>query len=104
MMKRLTGLQANLARTDNETEAYILANQGTKDVPACSSCHGPNRTADAPIAPSLEGQSQGFLVTQLKLWRDGKRNDGKRAEQMLKAAQDLSDKEIKILAEWYAGQ
>ncbi|KKN80024.1 hypothetical protein LCGC14_0334070 [marine sediment metagenome] len=102
--KDVAANRVNAARQDNETQGYILANQGTKDVPACSSCHGPNRTADAPIAPSLEGQSQGFLVTQLKLWRDGKRNDGKRAEQMLKAAQDLSDKEIKILAEWYAGQ
>jgi len=89
---------------DKETAGYVLANQGTKDVPACSSCHGSNRTADAPISPALAGQSRGFLITQLKLWRDGKRNDGKRAEQMRKAAQDLTDEQIKILAEWYAGQ
>ncbi|KEJ95297.1 Cytochrome c553 [Pseudosulfitobacter pseudonitzschiae] len=80
-----------------------LAMRGTDAVPACTQCHGPGRAADAPIAPVLAGQSRAYLESQLKLWRDGHRGGGVRANLMTKAAQDLSDAEITALAEWFAG-
>ncbi|UOA29364.1 c-type cytochrome [Pseudosulfitobacter sp. DSM 107133] len=81
-----------------------LALRGTAEVPACTACHGPARQADAPIAPVLAGQSRAYLESQLKLWRDGHRGGGARANLMTKAAQDLSDADIAALADWYAEQ
>lgn len=92
---------AATAQTDHA--GAQLAMRGTDAVPACTQCHGPGRAADAPIAPSLAGQSRAYLQSQLKLWRDGHRGGGVRANLMTKAAQDLSDAEITALAEWFAG-
>lgn len=80
-----------------------LAMRGTDKVAACTACHGPARRADAPIAPVLAGQSHAYLESQLKLWREGHRGGGARANLMTKAAQDLSDDEITALSEWFAG-
>ncbi len=86
---------------DNTTPGWLLANRGTDDVPSCTSCHHPK--ADA-IAPAIAGQSQEYLKSQLYLWREGTRGGGKRAKLMRKAAQDLTDAQIAILADWYAAQ
>lgn len=80
-----------------------LAMRGTVKVAACTACHGPARQSDAPIAPVLAGQGRAYLESQLKLWREGYRGGGARANLMTKAAQDLSDDEIAALAEWFAG-
>lgn len=77
-----------------------LATRGTDDVPACSACHGPNATEENARFPSLSGQDRGFLVTQLRLWRDGTRGG---SELMEKAALDLTDAEIAALADWFSG-
>lgn len=87
----------------DDTPGALLAQRGTGDVPACTACHGPGRQADAPIAPLLTGQSRDYLVSQLKLWRDGHRGGGERAKLMRKAAQDLKDADIEALADWFSG-
>ena len=79
-----------------------MARQGSRDVPACTACHGPGRRADAPIAPLLAGQGREYLTTQLELWRDGYRGGGERARLMRKAARDLSDADIAALADYFA--
>ncbi|PVA05527.1 c-type cytochrome [Thalassorhabdomicrobium marinisediminis] len=88
---------------DPEAPAALLATRGTGDVPACTACHGPERDAEAPIAPVITGQNEGYLRAQLRLWRDGARGGGVRAELMRKAAQDLTDAEIDNLAAFFAG-
>lgn len=80
----------------------FLARRGTADVSACTVCHGPGREANAPIAPVLAGQSRDYLEIQLKLWREGLRGGGTRANLMVKAAQDLDDDQIAALADWFA--
>ncbi|MBU2359416.1 MAG: c-type cytochrome, partial [Alphaproteobacteria bacterium] len=81
-----------------------LAMQGTHDVPACTSCHGPKAGPRAADFPRLAGESVTFLSDQLHLWRDGARGGGARANLMTKAAQDLSDDDIAALSAWFAAQ
>lgn len=94
--------EETLSDQQRQSPGGQLATRGNEDVPTCNACHGPDRSADAPIAPTLAGQAQDYMAEQLKLWRDGKRRGGARANLMLKAAQDLSDNDIRALAEWYA--
>ncbi|QFU08170.1 Cytochrome c4 precursor [Rhodobacteraceae bacterium THAF1] len=82
-----------------------LATNGTRDVPACTACHGPK--ADQPRAasfPRLAGQSETFLAQQLRLWRSGVRGGGDTSNLMTKSAQDLTDDDIAALSAWYATQ
>ncbi len=80
-----------------------LAYAANTRVPACRACHGPwNAPLDA-LFPSLAGQHEGYLATQLRLWRDGMRGGGPAAELMHEAARGLSDADIAALAAWYAG-
>ncbi len=81
-----------------------LARRGTDDVPACTACHGPDAEKGNRLTPRLAGQHRPYLEAQLRLWRDGKRHGGERANLMTKAAQDLTDADISALAEWYAAR
>lgn len=63
----------------------------------CQVCHGIDGIAKIPIAPHLAGESQIYLETQLKAFRNGKREH----EMMTVVAKDLKDDEITSLAQWY---
>jgi cytochrome c553 len=65
---------------------------------ACAVCHGAKGIANAPETPHLAGQPQGYLVAQLKAFRDGTRKH----EVMAVIAKPLSDADIDALARWYA--
>ncbi|UWQ22952.1 c-type cytochrome [Jannaschia sp. W003] len=80
-----------------------LAKRGTLDDPSCASCHGDAATRPARAEfPALNGQHEGYLAAQLRLWRDGARGGGARSHLMTAAARDLSDGEIAALAAYYA--
>lgn len=79
-----------------------LARSGTREIPACTACHGPGATEVSTRIPALAGQSRAYLETQLRLWRDGNRGGSDRAELMAKAAAGLEDEDILALADWYA--
>jgi cytochrome c553 len=53
-----------------------------------------------PNTPHIAGQPEGYLVDQLKAFRDGRR----RNEVMNVVAKPLSDADIADLAQWYAAQ
>ena len=72
------------------------------DVPACRACHGPGATRGAEGTPPLAGQHSQYLATQLRLWRDGRRGGGPRANLMHMVAIDLRDADIAALAAYYA--
>ncbi len=82
-------------------EGTALATRGTRDVPACTACHGPGAPVAQPAGPVLSGQDPAFLATQLRLWRDGVRTG---SDKMRAAARALTDEQIALLAEWYAAQ
>jgi cytochrome c oxidase subunit 1 len=83
--------------------ALAAAETGDDDVPACRACHGPDPAEWAEGTPSLSGQHQGYLETQLRLWRGGERGGGPRANLMHVVALDLTDADIAALAAYYAG-
>ncbi len=71
---------------------------GRKKAKQCRTCHGIDGIARIPIAPHLAGESRVYLETQLKAFRNGKREH----EMMTVVAKGLSDADISDLAAWYS--
>lgn len=65
---------------------------------ACIACHGENGIALVPDAPNLAGETNIYIDTQLKAFRIGKRKH----EVMSEIAQDLTDEDIRAVADWYS--
>ncbi|MCY4304982.1 MAG: c-type cytochrome [Aestuariivita sp.] len=65
---------------------------------ACISCHGVEGISLVEDAPNLAGEVNIYLATQLKAFRSGKRQH----EIMTDIAAELSDDEIRDIANWYA--
>ena len=89
LMGASLGFSANTFAAD-PAEGRILAAQ-------CKTCHGLDGIAKIPIAPNLAGESQIYLVKQLKAFRIGKREN----EMMSVVTKDLTDQQISDLAAWY---
>jgi cytochrome c553 len=72
-------------------------------VPACMACHGPSGSGNAAAAwPSLRGQQPEYIVSQLKMFRDGSRaNDT--GKMMRNVAARMSDAEMTVVAAYIAG-
>ncbi len=64
----------------------------------CRVCHGLDGVGTNPMIPNIGGQSAEYLSKQLQDFRAGQRED----PQMSIIASDLTDEEIKALADWYA--
>ncbi|MEO0823335.1 MAG: cytochrome c [Pseudomonadota bacterium] len=64
----------------------------------CRTCHGIDGIAQIPIAPHLAGESQVYLMNQLKAFRSGKREH----EMMSVVAKGMTDEQIADVAAWYA--
>ena len=64
----------------------------------CSACHGPNGVSPNDIWPNLAGQKEGYLVAQMKAFRDGQRTN----PMMAPMAAPLSDTDIDNLAAYYS--
>ena len=63
----------------------------------CASCHGSNGVSAMDMWPNLAGQKTGYLVKQLRAFRDGSRNDAV----MIGMTNALSDDDIDNLAAYY---
>ena len=64
----------------------------------CVACHGPEGISNNDLWPNLAGQKHGYLVKQMKAFRDGTRND----PMMAPMVAALSDEDIDNLAAYYA--
>ena len=74
----------------------------SRNVAACTACHGPNGSGVPAQFPRLAGQFAEYTTAQLKAFRSGERaNDPNRT--MRTVAEKLSDKEIAAVAEYVAG-
>ncbi|MBB5211820.1 c-type cytochrome [Microbulbifer hydrolyticus] len=80
------------------------AGNASSGVPACMGCHSPTGQGNAPAGfPRLSGQYSEYVEKQLKAFRAGTRaNDGE-SRIMRTAAKQLSDAEIKAVANYVAG-
>ncbi|QIL90651.1 c-type cytochrome [Microbulbifer harenosus] len=80
------------------------AGNSTTNVPACMGCHSPTGQGNAPAGyPRLSGQYAEYVEKQLRAFREGTRaNDGD-TRVMRSVAKQLSDAEIKAVANYVAG-
>ena len=74
----------------------------SKNVAACSACHGPAGAGVPAQFPRIAGQFSEYTSAQLKAFRSGERaNDPNRT--MRAVAEKLSDREIAAVAEYISG-
>jgi len=76
------------------------AEAGRKKAGGCVACHGPNGNSTNPAVPSLAAQPGQFIVTQLFMFRDGKRKD----PQMSPVAANLTNADLDDLAAYFSAQ
>jgi cytochrome c553 len=62
---------------------------------ACLACHGASGTSTTPLTPSLGGQPAFYVVAQLFLFREGRRDN----PVMTEAAKGLSDAQLRSLSD-----
>jgi cytochrome c553 len=83
-------------------EAIYRGGVLSRNVPACSSCHGPNGAGIPAQFPRLAGQHAQYTVEELRKFRSGERaNDPNRMMRLV--AEKLSDREIAGLAQYVQG-
>jgi cytochrome c553 len=73
---------------------------GKQKIGTCMACHGANGKATAPIYPNLAGQSEQYLVSALKAYKSGDRNN----PIMKPMAATLSDTDVENVAAYYSSQ
>ena len=71
---------------------------GRKKAVKCQVCHGYNGIGTNPEVPHIAGESDIYLIRQLRAFRSGKRTHA----QMSIIAKDLSDEDIADLAAYYS--
>lgn len=71
---------------------------GKKKASACAVCHGLDGLSKNPDAPNLAGDSAGYIISQLKAFQAGTRQN----DQMSIMAEGLSEDDIANLAAWYS--
>ncbi len=64
----------------------------------CQACHGIDGISKQAHVPHIAGESDIYLIKQLKAFRSGERQD----PQMTVMAKPLSDEDIANLAAWYS--
>jgi len=64
----------------------------------CVACHGPDGIRVIDEAPNLAGETNIYIDTQLKAFRSGAR----KSDIMGPVAAEMTDEEIRAVADWYA--
>jgi cytochrome c553 len=67
---------------------------------SCAACHGATGISTNDAWPSLAGQKQAYLRTQLQAFREGTRTD----PLMSPLAKPLSDQDVQDLAAYFSSQ
>jgi cytochrome c553 len=80
--------------------AFADTESGRQKAQVCVACHGPDGNSANPAVPTLAGQPQQFVVTQLFMFREGKRTDA----QMSPFAANLSNADLNDLAAYFSAQ
>ncbi|HEU4707936.1 MAG TPA: c-type cytochrome [Methylophilaceae bacterium] len=75
----------------------------SKQIPACTACHGPGLTGREPGIPSLLGLRADYISAQLGAWRYGTRT-AIAPDCMQLVASRLSEQEVSAVAAWLASQ
>lgn len=70
----------------------------------CALCHGVDGRSTSPNFPNLAAQQPTYFMTQMKGFRDHSRVDPAGFEYMWGLSRNLTDDQIKALADYYAAQ
>ena len=98
-MKKILALIALFAFCLNSSIGFAGdATAGKTKAASCAACHGPAGVSSNDIWPNLAGQKNGYLVAQMKAFRDGQRKN----PMMSPMAAALSDTDIDNLAAYYS--
>ena len=100
-MNRLTFIfTAMLALISTQTIASGDAAAGQAKAATCTACHGVNGNSTMPSFPKLAGQSEKYLLKQLRDFKTGARIDGMMAGMVA----PLSDQDMQNISAFYAQQ
>jgi cytochrome c553 len=70
----------------------------------CATCHGLDGNSVSPFYPKLAGQQPQYLITQIENFRSHQRSDAVGVQHMWGLAKNLTDAQIKEIADYYAAQ
>lgn len=62
---------------------------------ACFACHGASGVSETPLTPSIAAQPAFYVVAQLFLFRDGRRD----SKEMVEAAKPLTNEELRAIGD-----
>lgn len=84
---------------------HKLVSEGdpSRDIPACSACHGQRLSGVAPAVPGLLGVSQDYLTAQLGAWRSGVRAAAK-PDCMSEIVHRMRNEDLDAATTWLASQ
>ena len=76
-----------------------VVDYGERYAATCAACHGSEGRSELPLVPSLAGQHSFYVITQLFLFRDGRRNDHPAGAAMSALAKGMSDADLRGYSE-----
>lgn len=98
-MRKIFSLVVIAALSTSSSIAFAGdAAAGKSKAAACGACHGMAGISTNDIWPNLAGQKAGYLIAQMKAFRDGQRKN----PMMSPMAAPLSDTDIDNLAAYYS--
>ncbi|MDV2856552.1 cytochrome c [Oceanimonas smirnovii] len=98
MMKKLMTAAAVMAMISAPAFAAGDAEAGKAKSAVCAACHGAEGISQMDIYPNLAGQKAAYIVSQLKAFKNGERNNAI----MAPMAMPLSEQDMEDLAAYYA--
>jgi len=81
-------------------ERLVFEGDGTRTLPPCYTCHGSDGQGEKMDIPALAGQQPEYFAATLKAYQNGERHNDIYSR-MRVLSQQLSDKEIQELAQYY---
>lgn len=84
-------------------KVLALHGEPSKDIPACTSCHGKALTGTAPAVPGLLGLPRDYLNGQFGAWREGSRRAAA-PDCMNEIIRRMSIEDISAVAAWLSAQ
>jgi len=93
-------LAAYLAGQDGPKAGPTVASAAKDKAAICAACHGEAGISPSPTWPNLAGQYKDYLEHAIRQYKTGERKDPVMGAQ----AQNLTDEDIGLLAEYFAAQ
>ncbi|MBI3367872.1 MAG: c-type cytochrome [Burkholderiales bacterium] len=76
-------------------KAAPAANYAERFAAVCAACHGADGRSTMALTPSLAGQPSFYAITQLFLFRDGRRQGGEMSALMTAIAKPMTDDDLR---------